>query len=176
MILFVLSGCSGSRNSQQEVVIEKSANNDKARQFVDQKNPHLGTQLEAESYTKQEAIEFLQNGLGIPTNDSAFHYTFKQSNKGSYVVQIISEKNSVSKENELFGYYQVYQDGIIVKMMEKDQTFQENKVINKKVDKKHKQTSMCIFCLMFVFYFLITFFDKIYERSGLKTNKKMKMC
>ncbi|MCB8493481.1 hypothetical protein, partial [Enterococcus faecalis] len=121
MILFVLSGCSGSRNSQQEVVIEKSANNDKARQFVDQKNPHLGTQLEAESYTKQEAIEFLQNGLGIPTNDSAFHYTFKQSNKGSYVVQIISEKNSVSKENELFGYYQVYQDGIIVKMMEKDQ-------------------------------------------------------
>lgn len=117
MILFVLSGCSGSRNSQQEVVIEKSANNDKARQFVDQKNPHLGTQLEAESYTKQEAIEFLQNGLGIPTNDSA---------KGSYVVQIISEKNSVSKENELFGYYQVYQDGIIVKMMEKDQTFQEN--------------------------------------------------
>ena len=86
------------------------------------KNPHLGTQLEAESYTKQEAIEFLQNGLGIPTNDS----TFKQSNKGSYVVQIISEKNSVSKENELFGYYQVYQDGIIVKMMEKDQTFQEN--------------------------------------------------
>ena len=126
MILFVLSGCSGSRNSQQEVVIEKSANNDKARQFVDQKNPHLGTQLEAESYTKQEAIEFLQNGLGIPTNDSAFHYTFQQSNKGSYVVQIISEKNSVSKENELFGYYQVYQDGIIVKMMEKDQTFQEN--------------------------------------------------
>lgn len=110
----------------QEVVIKKSANNDKARQFVDQKNPHLGTQLEAESYTKQEAIEFLQNGLGIPTNDSAFHYTFKQSNKGSYVVQIISEKNSVSKENELFGYYQVYQDGIIVKMMEKDQTFQEN--------------------------------------------------
>ena len=90
------------------------------------KNPHLGTQLEAESYTKQEAIEFLQNGLGIPTNDSAFHYTFKQSNKGSYVDQIISEKNSVSKENELFGYYQVYQDGIIVKMMEKDQTFQEN--------------------------------------------------
>ena len=90
------------------------------------KNPHLGTQLEAESYTKQEAIEFLQNGLGIPTNDSAFHYTFKQSNKGSYVVQIISEKNSVSKENELFVYYQVYQDGIIVKMMEKDQTFQEN--------------------------------------------------
>ena len=126
MILFVLSGCSGSRNSQQEVVIEKSANNDKARQFVDQKNPHLGTQLEAESYTKQEAIEFLQNGLGIPTNDSAFHYTFKQSNKGSYVVQIISEKNSVSIENELFGYYQVYQEGIIVKMMEKDQTFQEN--------------------------------------------------
>ena len=122
MILFVLSGCSGSRDSQQEVVIEKSANNDKVRQFVDQKNPHLG----AESYTKQEAIEFLQNGLGIPTNDSAFHYTFKQSNKGSYVVQIISEKNSVSKENELFGYYQVYQDGIIVKMMEKDQTFQEN--------------------------------------------------
>ena len=46
--------------------------------------------------------------------------------KGSYVVQIRSEKNSVSKENELFGYYQVYQDGIIVKMMEKDQTFQEN--------------------------------------------------
>ena len=126
VILFVLTGCSGSRNSQQEVVIEKSANNVKARQFVDQKNPHLGTQLEAESYTKQEAIEFLQNGLGIPTNDSAFHYTFKQSNKGSYVVQIRSEKNSVSKENELFGYYQVYQDGIIVKMMEKDQTFQEN--------------------------------------------------
>ena len=126
VILFVLTGCSGSRNSQQEVVIEKSANNYKARQFVDQKNPHLGTQLEAESYTKQEAIEFLQNGLGIPTNDSAFHYTFKQSNKGSYVVQIRSEKNSVSKENELFGYYQVYQDGIIVKMMEKDQTFQEN--------------------------------------------------
>ena len=126
MILFVLSGCSWSRDSQQEVVIEKSANNDKVRQFVDQKNPHLGTQLEAESYTKQEAIEFLQNGLGIPTNDSAFHYKFKQSNKGSYVVQIISEKNSVSKENELFGYYQVYQDGIIVKMMEKDQTFQEN--------------------------------------------------
>ncbi|EQA5371840.1 hypothetical protein [Enterococcus faecalis] len=126
VILFVLTGCSGSRNSQQEVVIEKSANNDKARQVVDQKNPHLGTQLEAESYTKQEAIEFLQNGLGIPTNDSAFHYTFKQSNKGSYVVQIRSEKNSVSKENELFGYYQVYQDGIIVKMMEKDQTFQEN--------------------------------------------------
>ncbi|RXK59085.1 hypothetical protein EPB68_06045 [Enterococcus faecalis] len=126
MILFVLSGCSGSRDSQQEVVIEKSANNDKVRQFVDQKNPHLETQLEAESYTKQEAIEFLQNGLGIPTNDSAFHYTFKQSNKGSYVVQIRSEKNSVSKENELFGYYQVYQDGIIVKMMEKDQTFQEN--------------------------------------------------
>lgn len=126
VILFVLTGCSGSRNSQQEVVIEKSANNDKARQFVDQKNPHLRTQLEAESYTKQEAIEFLQNGLGIPTNDSAFHYTFKQSNKGSYVVQIRSEKNSVSKENELFGYYQVYQDGIIVKMMEKDQTFQEN--------------------------------------------------
>ena len=124
MILFVLSGCSGSRDSQQEVVIEKSANNDKVRQFVDQKNPHLGTQ--SESYTKQEAIEFLQNGLGIPTNDSAFHYTFKQSNKGSYVVQIRSEKNSVSKENELFGYYQVYQDGIIVKMMEKDQTFQEN--------------------------------------------------
>ena len=126
VILFVLTGCSGSSNSQQEVVIEKSANNYKARQFVDQKNPHLGTQLEAESYTKQEAIEFLQNGLGIPTNDSAFHYTFKQSNKGSYVVQIRSEKNSVSKENELFGYYQVYQDGIIVKMMEKDQTFQEN--------------------------------------------------
>ena len=37
VILFVLTGCSGSRNSQQEVVIEKSANNDKARQFVDQK-------------------------------------------------------------------------------------------------------------------------------------------
>ena len=125
MILFVLSGCSGNRDSQQEVVIEKSANNDKVRQFVDEKSA-FRTQLEAESYTKQEAIEFLQNGLGIPTNDSAFHYTFKQSNKGSYVVQIISEKNSVSKENELFGYYQVYQDGIIVKMMEKDQTFQEN--------------------------------------------------
>ncbi|MGC2938673.1 hypothetical protein ACPTIS_14110, partial [Enterococcus faecalis] len=64
VILFVLTGCSGSRNSQQEVVLEKSANNDKVRQFVDQKNPHLGTLLEAESYTKQEAIEFLQNGLG----------------------------------------------------------------------------------------------------------------
>ena len=125
VILFVLTGCSGSRNSQQEVVIESLLIMTKQDNLLI-KNPHLGTQLEAESYTKQEAIEFLQNGLGIPTNDSAFHYTFKQSNKGSYVVQIRSEKNSVSKENELFGYYQVYQDGIIVKMMEKDQTFQEN--------------------------------------------------
>ena len=32
----------------------------------------------------------------------------------------------IVSQNELFGYYQVYQDGIIVKMMEKDQTFQEN--------------------------------------------------
>ena len=47
------------------------------------KNPHLGTQLEAESYTKQEAIEFLQNGLGIPTNDSAFL-------KREWIVRILS--------------------------------------------------------------------------------------
>ena len=57
MILFVLSGCSGSRNSQQEVVIESLLIMTKQDNLLI-KNPHLGTQLEAESYTKQEAIEF----------------------------------------------------------------------------------------------------------------------
>ncbi|EFQ15972.1 hypothetical protein HMPREF9511_01373 [Enterococcus faecalis TX0630] len=49
-------------------------------------------------------------------------------------------------------------------------------MINKKVDKKTQTVLFVFFCLMFVFYFLITFFEKIYERSGLKTNKKMEMC
>ncbi|PQD64978.1 hypothetical protein CUM49_11735 [Enterococcus faecalis] len=45
-------------------------------------------------------------------------------------------------------------------------------MINKKVDKKHKQSCLCFFCLMFVFYFFNNLFRKNIRTFGFKNEQK----